>query len=94
MSTTILEVALVSDWVNLNFWGVVDKVRTVVCEHVAEAEAEFYFRIELEVWQIEIASETYAEVEVARLELQYVAAFFATSKAGITPAVIYGRELR
>ena len=59
----------------LVFLRVIDQIRTVVGKHVAETEAEFYFGIELEIGQIEIAAESYAEIYVAGFELQYVAAF-------------------
>ena len=56
---------------------VVLQVGTVALNQVAEAEAEFHFRAELEVGQIYIATEAYGEHGVGGIELQLLAATFA-----------------
>ncbi len=55
--------------------GVFDKIRPVVLQHIGESEAELYFGIELEIRQIEIASETYRQEKIGGFEFKDVVAF-------------------
>ena len=73
---------------------IISQVGTPTLQHVGQSEAESDLRVEFEVGQIEVASKPHGQVYVGGLEFDEIIAFFATSTAGMIPAVIYSRELR